>query len=80
MTENYIVLDIYQYSPVLPVPMIDGLVMLDLKALEFLMDIYDVAHEDRRLLLHKLALYHGVVYGKKNVEEEEKSGEIKEDL
>jgi len=44
--------------------MTDGLVMLDLRAIEFLMNIYDVEHDERKNVLERIQFYHDNLYTK----------------
>lgn len=56
LPENEIILRLYSCSPLTPIPMTEGLIMLDLRAVEFLMDIYEVTN--RRDVLERLIIYH----------------------
>lgn len=60
---NLLALEIYSYSPLNPIPMTEGLIMLDIPAVEFLFKVHKVPDEEQRLLLEKIAIYHNVRYG-----------------
>lgn len=67
---NYQALEIYSYNPVTPIPMTEGLVMLNLSDIEFLFKVYNIPHEEQRGLLEKIAIYHSVLYNKKSFKKE----------
>ena len=67
---NYQALEIYSYNPVSPIPFTDGLVMLDLNAVEFIFKVYDIPHKEQKGLLEKIAIYHSVLYSKKSIKKE----------
>lgn len=73
---NYQALEIYSYNPVTPIPMTDGLVLLSLKDVGFLFEVYNIPKEEQRGLLEKMLIYHNTLYGKKHSSvTEEKDGE-----
>jgi len=61
---NYTVLELYGYSPIRPIPMTDGLVMLDTLAVEFLFKIHEIPHEEQKGILEKMSIYHNELYSK----------------
>lgn len=67
---NYQALEIYSYNPVVPIPMTEGLVLLDIKAVEFLFKVYNIPHDEHRGLLEKIAIYHSTLYNKKSIKKE----------
>lgn len=73
---NLLTLELYSFNPVSPVPMTDGLVMLNISDIKFLMDTYEVELEDRKLLLEKIAIYHSTLYSKKGLKKEDNKGEL----
>lgn len=67
---NYQALELYNFGPVTPIPMTEGLVLLNLNAVEFLFKVYNISHEEQRGLLEKIAIYHNTLYNKKSVKKE----------
>jgi hypothetical protein len=76
LESNYTVLTLYSYQPIRPIPMTDGLVMLDIPAVKFLMEIYDIPHEEKCGILERMIIYHNNLYNKKH----SMIGEEKNDL
>ena len=68
LPENQLAVEIYSFQPITPIPMTEGLVMLDLKAIEFLMNIYEVGTSERLSLLNKLSIYHDTLFRKDKIE------------
>jgi len=60
--------------PITPIPMTDGLVMLDLKAVEFLMNVYEIPKDERRDILTRLSVLHNAKFRKISKHEDEKKG------
>ena len=56
LSENEIVLQIYNCNPVIPIPMTEGLVMLDIQAAACLMEIYEV--EDKVDVMERIVKLH----------------------
>ena len=73
---NYIVLELYSYNPIIPIPMTEGLIMLDLKALEFLFSVYDISHEEEKDVLERIALYHNALCSKDTIKIQTEGKEI----
>jgi len=63
---NFLALELYSYGPLRPIPMTEGLIMLDLPSVDFLFRVYDVPIEDQRLLLDKITVYHHHIHDMKN--------------
>lgn len=63
---NYLVLELYGFSPVRPIAMTDGLVLLDIPAVEFLFKIHDIPHNEQKGILEKMLIYHNTLYNKEN--------------
>ena len=61
---NYTVLEIYGFSPIRPIAMTDGLVLLDLTAVEFLFKVHNIPHEEQKGILEKMSIYHNELYSK----------------
>jgi hypothetical protein len=73
---NYIVLELYSYNPITPIPMTDGLVLLDLKAVEFLFRVFDIPHSEEKSLLERLVVYHEALCSKDKINIKEEGKEM----
>lgn len=66
---NSLILELYSFYPIRPIPMSE-LIMLDLTAVEFLMNVYDLKQEERKPVLEKLVLFHNALTTKEFIPEE----------
>jgi len=71
---NNIIFDLYSFNPVSPIPMTEGLVMLNLSAIQFLFKVYNIPHDEEQSILERIAVYHNELYSKDkgNIKEEGK--------
>lgn len=56
LPENEIVVTIYSCNPLIPIPMTDGIVMLDIEAVIKLMEVYQV--EEKESVLERVVKLH----------------------
>ncbi len=72
---NNIIFELYSFAPLLPIAMSE-LVLLDIKAVEFLFKVYGIPHNEQRSILERMTIYHNSLYSKDKVNIKEEGKEM----